>query len=266
MAALDGKVAVITGSGSGIGAASALRFAEAGARVVVSDVNDADGLRVVDTIRAAGREASYQHADVRLQGDVEALMAAAVERYGALHVVFNNAGIGTYGVVPELSPELWSDVIAVNLTGVFLGCRASIPHLRTAGGGVIVNMASISGLFGDYGLAAYNAAKGGVLNLTRAVAIDHAHENIRANAICPGAIDTPLLRQVLDAFPAMEESYVRSIPQGRLGRPEEIADIALFLASDAARYVTGAAIIADGGLTAHTGEPSITAFVSPRGG
>jgi len=262
---LDGRVAVITGAGSGIGAASARRFAEAGARVVVSDINDADGARVVDTIRALGLEVAYQHADVRRADDVERLMAAAVNRFGALHVVFNNAGVGTYGVVPELSPELWDEIIAVNLTGVFLGCRAAIPHLRRAGGGVIINTASISGFFGDYGLAAYNAAKGGVLNLTRAVAIDHARENIRANAICPGAIDTPLLRQVLDAFAGMEKSYLEAIPQGRLGQPEDVADLAVFLASDAARYITGAALVVDGGLTAHTGEPNITAFVT-RGG
>ena len=261
MSALANRVAVITGAGSGIGAASALRFAQAGARVIVSDVNDADGERIVERISSTGGEAAYCHADVRDTADVERLMTTAVERFGALHVLFNNAGTGTYATVPDLTTEMWNQIIAVNLTGVFLCSRAAIPHLRRAGGGAIVNTASISGLFGDYGLAAYNASKGGVVTLTRAMAIDHARENIRVNAICPGPIDTPLLRQVLDALPGMEERYCESVPLGRIGTPEEVAEAALFLASDAARYITGTTLVVDGGITAHTGQPSITAFL-----
>jgi meso-butanediol dehydrogenase/(S,S)-butanediol dehydrogenase/diacetyl reductase len=160
---------------------------------------------------------------------------------------------------------MWDHIIAVNLTSVFLCSRAAIPHLRRAGGGAIVNTASISGLFGDYGLAAYNASKGGVVTLTRAMALDHARESIRVNAVCPGPIDTPLLRQVLDAVPGMEESYRESVPLGRIGTPEDVAEAALFLASDAARYITGTTLVVDGGITAHTGQPSITAFLARDG-
>jgi len=265
MGALDGQVAVITGAGSGIGAAAARAFAAAGARVVVSDVADAAGEAVVAEIAAAGGQAVYCRADVREAAQVEALMARAVAEFGTLSTVFNNAGIGTYGLVPDLDPAMWEQILAVNLSGVYLGCRAAIPHLRRARGGSIINTASISGLFGDYGMAAYNAAKGGVVNLTRTVALDHARDGIRANAICPGAIDTPLLRQMLDALPAMEPAFREAIPLGRLGRPEEIADLAVFLASPAASYVTGAALVIDGGLTAHTGEPSVTAFLARAG-
>ncbi len=259
---MTGRVAVITGAGSGIGAASARRFAATGARVVVSDVNDADGEAVVASITAAGGDAVYCRADVREEKDVERLMATAVERFGALHVLFNNAGIGTYAPVPELAPEIWQQVLAVNVTGVFLASRAAIPHLRRAGGGAIVNTASISGLFGDYGLAAYNASKGAVVTLTKCMAIDHARDNIRVNALCPGPIDTPLLRQVLDAMPGIAAAYDACVPMGRIGTPEEVADVALFLASDAARFVTGTTLVVDGGLTAHTGQPSITAFLA----
>src|SRR6185295_15108560 len=157
-------------------------------------------------------EAVFRQTDVTDLAQVEALMQAAVDRYGRLDVVFNNAGVGAYGRTPDLDPETWHHVLNVDLHAVFYGCRAAIPHLRRAGGGAIVNTASISGLFGDYGLAAYNASKGGVVTLTRAMAIDHARENIRVNAICPGPIDTPLLRQVLDALPGMEESYRESVP------------------------------------------------------
>ena len=172
-------------------------------------------------------------------------------------MLFNNAGIGAYGRTPDLDPEVWKRTIEVDLHSVFYGCRAAIPHLRRAGGGAIVNTASISGVRGDYGLAAYNAAKGAVLNYTRTLAIDHARDGIRVNAVCPGPIDTPLAGPLL-ANEAIAREYRERIPMGRVGSAEEVAAVVAFLASNDAAYVTGAAIVVDGGLTAATGQPNFT--------
>jgi meso-butanediol dehydrogenase / (S,S)-butanediol dehydrogenase / diacetyl reductase len=252
---LDGKVAVITGAASGIGAATARRFAQEGARLVVADLNADAGQALAKELRAV----AFVELDVTDPSQIESLMQTAVDRCGALHVVFNNAGIGSYGKAPDLDVDMWKRVIEVDLYAVFYGCKFAIPHVRRAGGGAIVNTASISGLFGDYGLLAYNAAKGGVVNLTRAVAIDHARENIRVNCVCPGPIETPLLAPLLTA-PAAVEEYNRLIPMGRVGRAEEVAAVVAFLASDDASYVNGAAIVVDGGLTAATGQVSFSRF------
>jgi meso-butanediol dehydrogenase/(S,S)-butanediol dehydrogenase/diacetyl reductase len=253
----EGRVALITGAASGIGAATARRLADEGARLMLVDCN-ADGLAAVaDGIEASGADVGTWTADVSDRALVEAATDAAAERFGRLDVVVNNAGIGCYGKTPDLDPETWHRVIGVDLHSVYYGCRAAIPHLRASGGGAIVNTASISGLFGDYGLAAYNAAKGAVVNYTRALAIDHARENIRVNAVCPGAVDTALTAPLL-ANAGMVAEYAALIPMGRPGRAEEIASVVAFLASPDAAYVTGAAIVVDGGLTAATGQPNFT--------
>jgi meso-butanediol dehydrogenase/(S,S)-butanediol dehydrogenase/diacetyl reductase len=253
----EGKVVLVTGAGSGIGAASARRFAAEGGRLMLGDLNAEAG----EAVRAElGRAAAFLRTDVSRPEQVEALTQAAIDRFGRLDVVLNNAGIGAYGKAPDLEPEIWRTVLEVDLFSIFYGCRSAIPRLRQSGGGAIVNTASISGIGGDYGLGAYNAAKGGVVNYTRSLAIDHARESIRVNAVCPGPIDTPLAGPLL-ANPALVEEYNRLIPMGRVGRAEEVADAIAFLASDDARYVTGAMLVVDGGLTAATGQPNFSRFV-----
>lgn len=251
-ARFDGKVVLITGAASGIGAATARRFASEGARLVLGDLNE-EGLSGVAKELDDGGSVAFRATDVADREQVEALTQEAVDRFGRLDVVFNNAGVGAYGRTPDLDPDVWHRTIDIDLHSVFYGCRAAIPQLRRAGGGVIVNTASISGLFGDYGLAAYNAAKGAVMNYTRALAIDHAREGIRVNAVCPGPIETGLTA-AMQASELFMTSYRELIPMGRMGLAEEVAGVVAFLASDDASYVTGAAIVVDGGVTAATGQ------------
>jgi meso-butanediol dehydrogenase/(S,S)-butanediol dehydrogenase/diacetyl reductase len=274
----DGKVALITGAASGIGAATARRFAREGARVVIADINEAGAKQVAEEIASSGGAAIAVHADVADPREMEAMIARAVEAFGRLDVLHNNATLVEVGRIADLTLDGWNRTLAVNLTGTFLGMKAALPVMRQQGGGVIVNTASISGLAGDYGLAAYNAAKAGVVNLTRTAALEFARYRIRVNCICPGAIETPLLGSLLGnnapvphwiparglarATPTTEqrqrfrERLEKAHPLGRFGSAEEIAAVACFLASDEASFITGAAIVADGGVMAWTGIPS----------
>lgn len=250
----DGKVALITGAASGIGAATARLFASEGALCVLADISE-DGAKALSA--ELGDSAMAIACDVSKQSEVDAMVQAAVDRHGRIDILFNNAGIGSFGTSVELTAEAWETVIAVDLHSVFYACHAAIPHMPR--GSAIVNTASISGLGGDYRFAAYNAAKGAVVNYTRALAVDHARDGIRVNALCPGLVDTPITAGFHD-IPGLKEDWTRRIPMGRAAQPEEMAHVAAFLASEAASYVTGSIIVADGGATAHTGQPEIAQF------
>ncbi len=252
MARFDGKIAVVTGGASGIGAATARLLHREGASVVLGDVDPA-GQALAEEL---GARARFVRCDVASFAEVEALVASAVTAFGGLHIMFNNAGIGSLSPIEALSVEDWKRVIAVDLDAVFYGLKAAIPALRASGGGAVINTASASGMAGDFGFAAYNAAKAGVINLTRTAAIDHAREGIRVNCICPGPVDTPIIAGA-QAVPGLRRDWEERVPMGRFARAEEIAEVVAFLASDAASAVTGVMLPVDGGLTAHTGQPNL---------
>jgi NAD(P)-dependent dehydrogenase (short-subunit alcohol dehydrogenase family) len=248
---LEGRVAWISGGGSGIGRESVLRFAAEGARVLVADRDESAGAEAVDAVRTAGGDARFFATDVSRAADVEASIAAAESAFGALDIVFNNAGIfpADDGNPVDTPEAVWDQVMAVNLKGVFLGCKYGIPALQRAGGGAIVNTASFVAVMGAAtSQIAYTASKGGVLALTREIAVEYARQGIRANALCPGPVDTPLLQELL-ADPAARARRMVHIPMGRLAKAEEIAKAALYLASDDASYVNGATFLVDGGIT-----------------
>lgn len=250
MTRMDGKVALVTGAGTGIGRATALAFAEQGAAVVVADVADQEGEATAARIVEAGGQARFVHVDVAEAAEVSAMVEATMSAFGRLDHAFNNAGIeGGAAPLVECARENWDRTLAVNLTGVFLCLQAEIPALRESGGGSIVNCASIAGLNGFPGLAAYVASKHGVNGLTKAVALELAPEGIRVNSVCPGAIDTEMVARVALEQPEMIERTVAAHPLGRLGRPEEIAATVVWLCSDAAGFVTGQTIAVDGGYT-----------------
>ncbi len=255
---LEDKVALITGAGSGIGRAAALLFAAEGAQIVAVDIDDANGNETVDMIQDQGGDAAYVHADVSEAEACAHMVQAAEATYGKLDVLFNNAGIMVSGDDNAMTTEedVWDLTVAVNLKGVFLGCKYGIPALRRAGGGSIINTASFVAVMGAATpQIAYTASKGGVLAMTRELAVVHARENIRVNALCPGPLRTELLMKFLDTEEKRQRRLVH-IPMGRFGEIEEIAQAALFLASEESSYVTGATFLVDGGITA--------AYVTPE--
>ena len=250
---LAGKVALITGAGGGQGRAAALMFAKEGARVVVSDVKVDGGNETVQMVRAAGGHAEFIASDVSKAVQVEAAVQCAVKTYGSLHIMYNNAAVlhRRDAPVTTLDEEIWHQVLDINLKGVFLGCKFAVPAIIAAGGGSIINTSSLAGLLGVGNVHAYTAAKGGVISLTRAVAMSYAKDKVRCNVICPGAVDTPMMAHVLHSENRrLREGYERNHPLGRVGTPEDIASMALFLASDESSWVTGSVFTIDGGNSA----------------
>ena len=246
---LQGKVALITGGARGQGAAEARLFAREGAKVVIADVLDPDGMSVAAAINELGGDATYVHLDVSRESDWQDAIAAAVAAYGKLDVLVNNAAIWRGGHVLDTGGDQWDAVLDINAKGVFLGTKLAIPEMRRAGGGSIVNISSTAGLVGSHTSTAYSASKGAVRLFTKSTAVQYGAENIRANSIHPGPIDTPMGDQVWPDADSREETIDRTVLK-RIGTPEDIANGALFLASDESSFMTGAELVIDGGLTA----------------
>lgn len=249
---LENKTALITGGSSGIGRESALLFAKEGAQVIVADINDEAGAETVSLIRQTGGEATYFHADVSNAAEAAAMIEFAEKTYGKLQVLFNNAGIMHSDDDDAVSTEeaVWDLTMRINVKGVFFGCKYGIPALRRAGGGSVINTASFVALLGAATpQIAYTASKGAVLSMTRELAVIHARENIRVNALCPGPLRTELLMKFLNTEEKKQRRLVH-IPMGRFGEAREMAQAALFLASDESSFTTGAEFVVDGGITA----------------
>ena len=253
MGKLQGLVAVITGAGSGIGRASAVEFAKEGACVLAADMNGASAEATADQLRAAGNESAAIAVDVTRYDQVERMVQMALDRFGRVDVLFNNAGLPqALTAFEESTDELFERIFDVNVKGVFYGCRAVIPHMKAQGGGVILNTASTAGIRPRPGLAVYNASKGAVITLTKSLAVELAPHRIRVVSICPVATDTPMLPSFIGVEQGADEAegrrrFIGTIPWGRLNRPEDIARAAVFLASADAEMVTGTAFEVDGG-------------------
>lgn len=251
MGKLDGKVAIVTGAGSGIGRATAALFAAEGAKVVVADWHEGEGLETVESIKSAGGAVEFIQTDVSSPEDVEAMVRRAVDSFGGLDVIFNNAGVeGDQAPTADCSLENWDRVINVNLKGVFLGTKYAIPELLKRGGGSIINNASVAGVVGFRNIAAYCASKGGVIQLSKTAALEYAAQGIRVNAICPGVIWTPMVERFAGTSEEAKAALEAMEPVGRFGKPEEVARLALFLACDDSSFCTGAPFLIDGGFVA----------------
>lgn len=254
MGRLDSKIAIVTGAGSGIGRATAIVFAEEGADVICADINIESAEKVANEIKEKGGKATAIYVDVSSEESVKQFADECKEKFSQIDVLFNNAGIDTAGgKLHEYDIELWDKIMDVDLRGTFLVSKYIIPLMLTSGGSII-NCSSVSGIAADFNRSGYNAAKGGVANLTRTMAIDYARDGIRVNAIAPGTIDTPLIEQILgeEGAKKFRAAYEWVDPMGRLGKPEEVAKVVLFLASNDSSYVTGESITIDGGHMAYT--------------
>lgn len=245
------RVALVTGASSGIGRATALAFAEKGARVVVSDVQQAPGESTVREIRDKGGDAVFVKADVARADEIAALVERAVGTFGGLDFAFNNAGIeGTMAATADCTEDNWDRTLAVNLKGTWLCMKYELRYMLARGGGVIVNCSSVAGLVGFQGLPAYTASKHGIVGLTRSAALEYAKSGIRVNAVCPGVIVTPMVERIVREHPEMHAGLTAGEPVGRMGVPEEVAAAVLWLCSDGASFVTGHAMAVDGGWVA----------------